>query len=126
MACGILVLQPGIEPVPSAVKVQSLNHWTDRKFPANIFYKGSHCKYFRPCRPYGYYICSNKIILAVALKSSHISHRMKWVWLCSIYKNRLIWLNLWGGIGPEFATSWFSGVLSNRSIIQTTNIFLKF
>lgn len=43
-------------------KVQSLNHWTDRELPANIFYKGSHRKYFKPCRPYGY-ICSNQIIL---------------------------------------------------------------
>ena len=28
MACGILVPQPGIEPLPSAVKVQSSNHWS--------------------------------------------------------------------------------------------------
>ena len=26
VACGILVLQPGIEPVPPALGVQSLNH----------------------------------------------------------------------------------------------------
>lgn len=25
--------QPGIEPVPSEVEVQSLNHWTAREFP---------------------------------------------------------------------------------------------
>ena len=30
---GILVPQPGIEPGPSAVKVQSPNHQTARKFP---------------------------------------------------------------------------------------------
>ena len=29
--CGILVLWPGIEPVPCAVKVWSLNHWLRRK-----------------------------------------------------------------------------------------------
>ena len=29
--CGILVLWPGIEPVPRAVKVWSLNHWLRRK-----------------------------------------------------------------------------------------------
>ena len=28
---GILVPQPGIEPVPLAVKAQNLNHWTTRK-----------------------------------------------------------------------------------------------
>ena len=30
-ACGILVPQPGTEPVPPAVEVQSLNHWTAGK-----------------------------------------------------------------------------------------------
>ena len=32
-ACRILVPRPGIEPVPSAVKALSPNHWTARKFP---------------------------------------------------------------------------------------------
>ena len=31
--CGIFVPQPGIEPVPSAVKARSPNHWTAREFP---------------------------------------------------------------------------------------------
>ena len=31
-ACGTLVLQPGVEPVPSAVKAQSPNHWNTREF----------------------------------------------------------------------------------------------
>ena len=26
-ACGILVPQPGVEPAPPVVEVQSLNHW---------------------------------------------------------------------------------------------------
>ena len=30
-ACGIIVSQPGIEPVPSALGAQSLSHWTTRK-----------------------------------------------------------------------------------------------
>ena len=33
MACGILVPQPGIEPVPPAVEAQSLKHWTTREVP---------------------------------------------------------------------------------------------
>ena len=33
MACGILVPGPGIEPGPSAVRVQSPNHWTAREVP---------------------------------------------------------------------------------------------
>ena len=33
VACGILVPRPEIKPSPSAVKAQSPNHWTSRKFP---------------------------------------------------------------------------------------------
>ena len=32
-ACGILVLWPGILPVPPAVEAWSLNHWTAREIP---------------------------------------------------------------------------------------------
>ena len=32
-ACGILVLWPGIEPMPPAMEVWSLNHWTAREVP---------------------------------------------------------------------------------------------
>ena len=32
-ACGILVPQPGIKPVPSAVSAWSPNHWTTREVP---------------------------------------------------------------------------------------------
>ena len=32
-ACGILVLQPGIKPMPPAVGAQSLNHWPAREVP---------------------------------------------------------------------------------------------
>ena len=31
--CGILVLQPGIEPMSPALGAQSLNHWTAREVP---------------------------------------------------------------------------------------------
>ena len=37
VACGILVLQPGIEPKPLAVEAQSLNHWTSKDFPRSYF-----------------------------------------------------------------------------------------
>ena len=35
--CGILIPQPGIEPVPPALGAQSLNHWTTRKSPFSLF-----------------------------------------------------------------------------------------
>ena len=37
MAGGILVPQPGIEPVPPAVEVRSLNHRTAREVPTYCF-----------------------------------------------------------------------------------------
>ena len=37
-ACEILVLRPGIEPVPLAVEAQSPNHWTAREFPHGLCY----------------------------------------------------------------------------------------
>ena len=35
MASGILVPQPGIEPMPPEVEAQSLNHWTAREVPVS-------------------------------------------------------------------------------------------
>ena len=32
-ACGILVLRPGVEPVPPALEMQSIKHWTTREVP---------------------------------------------------------------------------------------------
>ena len=42
----ILVPQPGIEPMPSAVKVWSPNHWTAREFPRSLFLRGKKLQYF--------------------------------------------------------------------------------
>ena len=36
-ACRILISWPGLEILPVAVKVESLNHWTAREFPASSF-----------------------------------------------------------------------------------------
>ena len=33
MAGGLLILRPGIEPMPHALEAQSLNHWTAREVP---------------------------------------------------------------------------------------------
>ena len=37
VACGILVPRPGIKPVPPAVEVWSLHHWTSREVPPCLF-----------------------------------------------------------------------------------------
>ena len=38
IGCGILVLQPEVEPEPSAVEVWIPKHWTTREFPeVNVF-----------------------------------------------------------------------------------------
>ena len=38
MVCGILVPQPGMEPVPPTVEAWSLNHWTVREAPGPRLY----------------------------------------------------------------------------------------
>ena len=40
MAYGILVPQPGIEPLTLTLEVWSLNHWTARKVPRVVSFKG--------------------------------------------------------------------------------------
>ena len=35
-ACGILVPQPGIQPRPSALRAQNLNHWTTWEVPTPV------------------------------------------------------------------------------------------
>ena len=44
--CGILVPQPGIEPMSPALKVQKLNHWTTREVPDSSVFKISYKGYF--------------------------------------------------------------------------------
>ena len=41
LACGILVPRPEIQPQPSAVKVQSPNHWTPEESAAHFSYPSS-------------------------------------------------------------------------------------
>jgi len=38
VAFGILVSWPGMEPMPPALEMQSLNHWTAREVPPMIFF----------------------------------------------------------------------------------------
>ena len=38
VACGILVPQPGFEPISPAVEALSPNHWTAREFPRAVLY----------------------------------------------------------------------------------------
>ena len=40
MVYGILVPQPGIEPVPPEVEAQCPNHWTTREIPGIAFLRG--------------------------------------------------------------------------------------
>ena len=36
-ACGYLDPRPAIEPVPLALEVRSLNHWTAKKVPGQLY-----------------------------------------------------------------------------------------
>ena len=54
VACEILVPQPGIEPGPLAVRVQSSSHWTIRKFLKNlVLIKGAEEKEMTGVLPEG-------------------------------------------------------------------------
>ena len=37
LACGVLVPQTEIKPMPPAIEAQSLKHWTPREIPQSIF-----------------------------------------------------------------------------------------
>ena len=52
MACGILVHQPGIEPISLALEAQSFNHWTAKQvqyaiywYLANIYWTAQRYRY---------------------------------------------------------------------------------
>ena len=46
MACGIPILQPGIEPILPAVEAQSLHHWTTSEVPVFWFLMYTIVRYF--------------------------------------------------------------------------------
>ena len=48
-ACGMLVPQPGIEPMPPALGAQSLNHWTTREVALNFCIKEKYKQYTQDC-----------------------------------------------------------------------------
>ena len=39
VASGILVPQPGIKPVPPAMRAWRINHWTTREVPTDLYFK---------------------------------------------------------------------------------------
>ena len=47
VAYGILVPQPGIEPMPPALKVWSLNHWTAGEVPQSPYFSEVHSRYLK-------------------------------------------------------------------------------
>lgn len=77
MACGTMVLWPGIEPWPTAVKAQSRNPWTTREFPLTCFLGGlkpSNQKmgdvFFFPMEVGSHFLCCNKSNRVMLLISS--------------------------------------------------------
>ncbi|KAM7227211.1 hypothetical protein CapIbe_021624 [Capra ibex] len=48
-ACGFLVPQPRIEPVPATVKAQKLNHWATRGLAVSSHHLESSSTHLLPC-----------------------------------------------------------------------------
>ena len=44
VACGILVPDPGIKPMPSAVETWSLTHWAARESPISYIFNSVPCE----------------------------------------------------------------------------------
>ena len=78
-ACGILVSQSGIEAVPHAVEVRSLNHWTTREVPSAPFL-------MKPFVFYGPFYCLSWTKAERTSRGNQEGSR------CCCYK---IWFNLW-------------------------------
>ena len=63
--CGILVPQPGIEPLSPALVAQRLNQWTAREVPQILFPSPLTAQYsLQPCRciVVGCCCCSQKVV----------------------------------------------------------------
>ena len=89
-ACGFFIAWPGIEPVPPAVEVQSLNHWTAREVPCTtVLFKVLYCKnknvYFL-CLFFMYYLCEKYYKLITV--QYYVADCVSWV-------PRLTLLDLW-------------------------------
>ena len=63
VACGILVPQRGVEPVPPAVEVWSPNYWTTREFPGLVISVLFNNQIFM-----GHEKCKNKQTIIYALQ----------------------------------------------------------
>ena len=77
MACGILVLQPGIKPSLLALEVWSLNHWTTGEILTFIFLMFV-CVYMGP-KAYKYISCDThtyvyiiKLLTSVTAKDGEV------------------------------------------------------
>ena len=95
MACGILVPQPEIEPIPPALEVQSLNHWTTREVPGPHFwscqmtelYNYSCCLSDRGGAPHHGLISEESItdILHTEMSYKSISSVISRIYVCIIF-----------------------------------------
>ena len=106
MARGILVPQPGIEPVPAAVKAWSLNHWTTREvlngtfkeFLTSLIYK-SLFWWIEPLVSYLKTFCPNyEVFSYVFFCKFYLSHLG--VWLISYYLLSVKWDSNQGSYFP--------------------------
>ena len=107
-ACKILVPQPGIEPLPPAVKARSPNYWTTREFPICVLNEGVKLTtnyYFKNQKYYKYHIIQKNTIfyelMLLSLADVAVflaAYSLIIQWFCNIifYKeNGKFWWLLW-------------------------------
>ena len=80
--CGILVLQPGVEPGPLAVRVWSHNHWTAREVPLSsklLISEGSRTQYLSSA---SFFILT--LVILPCLLVSDTTMTLKSLCVCSV------------------------------------------
>ena len=91
-ACGILV-SPGIEPVPPAVKAQSPNHWTAREFPIMHFKDLKNFWYILPKllmkKSLSVYV--NNVVLWEDIYEFYFSPFFDYLLICLLIQSQVYW-----------------------------------
>ena len=115
---GILVLWPGMEPVASAVKALSPNHWTTREFPTSLSVFPHHLP---PSGNHYSNFCSSEFVF---FKIPHVSDIIQYLSLSDFFSFFITPSNL--SVVSNGRISYFSQINNFPLYIDTkSSLFLK-